>query len=129
MCTCCAFVISQCVTAPFAVAVCDFQALAATSGSDPVAALDWLCLHVPEAEVTAAFAPRHTAGHAQAVGSEAAQPPKRKAFGRPFKPKSRDTARKPDASPHRLCVMSFVRLTVFYVSPLRVYRLFHGTLI
>lgn len=67
------------------------QALRETSGSDPVAALDWLCLHVPEAEVSHAFAPRNSTSGYESVASAATQSiaPQRKAFGRPFNAKKR----------------------------------------
>jgi hypothetical protein len=79
---------------------CATQALAATSGHDPVAALDWLCLHVPEHELSLAFAPRMSlrAGKSDAPGgyisvqrasafaaeADAATAGKRQPFGRAY---------------------------------------------
>ena len=62
------------------------QALRETSGSDPVAALDWLCLHVSDAELAEAFATRVTRGSSGSGSSSTSEgkAPARKAFGRPY---------------------------------------------
>ncbi len=66
------------------------QALRKTVGNDPVAALDWLCLNVPEAELSRAFEPRQrdesVLGKA-GTSAGTASAPKRQPFGRPL-PKS-----------------------------------------
>jgi hypothetical protein len=65
------------------------QALLQTSGNDPVAALDWLCLTVPEHELAQAFEPRRReqvgggSGGSGGGGSSGGAPgPKRVPFGR-----------------------------------------------
>ena len=67
------------------------QALRKTVGNDPVAAMDWLCLNVPEAELSKAFAPRqHTADTGRGGGGsgsgdgKSAPAVKRMPFGRPL---------------------------------------------